>query len=353
MNAAVRRVLRKLSHHDRVDEGLAALSESQLRTLLLQVFRLRERPLRSLLVQQREQPAVWPGPLDARVNHALEGLVWDALDPRYVGVALAPVGPFASHRVLAGTPQDNLATGSRALEVVGDPTVQLALQAAMGRDREPVARLASVSRALRMQPLASPMHTQHFQIACLLTSGRAVPEEQFEAQALAEQLTSHLRLVRVARERYAIGPVRLALTDMRLVRALALDVGVELSAVRPSSYQVLEQAGLPRFTDDLGFVDIHAGLVERLERLRARLEASLRPVLPDLTIGFDPGRARQATYYTGFAFHLQLARSDGSFVPVIDGGFVDWVARLRSDRRERTLTSGAGIELLHRLFEPA
>lgn len=352
MPSQIDSVLRALDRDVPLDVALARLSPSRFRTLMLHVYRQRaDRPLAALRSQQKRMPALDAGPLDARINHQLEALVWQAFDPGYPGVSLAPVGPFGSAHVLAGTPQDNLTSGGRALEVIGDPTVQLALLAAEHREQQAHVRLASVSRALRMQPLASPSHTQHFQIACMVTSARALPDERFEAEALQEQLTALLRLIGLARERYRIGPVQVALTDMRLLRGLAADAGIDLSRPRATLQQELDAAGLPRFVQQLELAT-HAGLVERLARLAERLRGPLQAALPGVELGFDLGRARQITYFEGFAFHVWVGLEDGMRVPIADGGLVDWVARLRSDRRERTLTSGIGIELLHRLFAP-
>ena len=40
----------------------------------------------------------------------------------------------------------------------------------------------------------------------------------------------------------------------------------------------------------------------------------------------------------------------GGLLPLIDGGMVDWVARLRSDRKEKCLVGAVGTELLVRLW---
>jgi hypothetical protein len=333
-----------------VVEGLGQLSGSDLRTLLLAVFRQRAaRPLRAIAEQHQRMAATWAGPLDARENHALADAFWRAVPPDVVGCTLPPVVPLGTHHALAGTPQDNVLSASRALESIGDPTVALCLEAARRRREQPVVRLAAVGRALRMQPLRASHHTQHFQLAALVDSARGRPG--LEAELVGRHLQIHLDALRTLRARFALGAVRVALTDTALVRHTATQLGVDLTTTRWTDAQpLLDAAGVPRFVDELGDDRPVQGTIDRQRALAERVRERLGDH-PDVVIGFDPGRTRQAMYFDGPAFHIQVEHG-GSWVPVVDGGFVDWVARLRNDRRERTLTSGAGIEMLARIWTP-
>ena len=60
---------------------------------------------------------------------------------------------------------------------------------------------------------------------------------------------------------------------------------------------------------------------------------------------FDP----PSSYYEGLRFQMDLPH-EGGLLPLIDGGMVDWVARLRSDRKEKCLVGAVGTELLVRLW---
>ncbi|MBN9419507.1 hypothetical protein ABS71_18620 [bacterium SCN 62-11] len=60
-----------------------------------------------------------------------------------------------------------------------------------------------------------------------------------------------------------------------------------------------------------------------------------------LQAGFVPDWKRQPGYYQKACFKIYL-----NGVEVGDGGFTDWMARLRSDRRESFLSSGLGWERL-------
>ena len=66
--------------------------------------------------------------------------------------------------------------------------------------------------------------------------------------------------------------------------------------------------------------------------------------LPGATVG-----PLEGSYYRGVRLNLSLPVSTG-VLPVCDGGLVDWLAKLRSDRKERLFISAIGTELLLRLF---
>jgi hypothetical protein len=48
-------------------------------------------------------------------------------------------------------------------------------------------------------------------------------------------------------------------------------------------------------------------------------------------------------------FKILIPASLGSELEIADGGFTDWTQRLSSNRKERFLISGVGVELLFKL----
>jgi hypothetical protein len=81
-------------------------------------------------------------------------------------------------------------------------------------------------------------------------------------------------------------------------------------------------------------LDLHRSFYERLIGAWTRL-----PVARD-------ERPRKQAYYRGATFALGVGGYE-----LVEGGFVDWSARLLGDRKERLLISGIGLELLARLGE--
>ncbi len=60
-----------------------------------------------------------------------------------------------------------------------------------------------------------------------------------------------------------------------------------------------------------------------------------------VTIDREP---RKAAYYCGATFGVSVAGTE-----IVEGGFVNWTQTLLSDRKERLLVSGIGLELLARI----
>ncbi|MDX6487322.1 MAG: hypothetical protein QOF43_2475 [Gaiellaceae bacterium] len=119
-------------------------------------------------------------------------------------------------------------------------------------------------------------------------------------------------------------PVRLA-ASQRVLRTPP----VEPPLTQHFHLFVLCSAG--RREDEDAFLAEHLRFYERLldRAARGAVEADPTP--------------RKQTYYSGKAFGITVAGLE-----VVEGGFVDWTARLLGDRKERLLTSGIGLELLAR-----
>ena len=58
----------------------------------------------------------------------------------------------------------------------------------------------------------------------------------------------------------------------------------------------------------------------------------------------DEERLQRSSYYQGLAYKLEVRTASGAILALGDGGFVDWGAKLRQDRKERLLISAVGTE---------
>jgi len=268
-------------------EALTKLAPTDLQSLLLHVFREQaaRRDPRALLAQYERDSSVAAG----RDVHALETRAFAAA-AAFEPVALAPVSPLGLNGVLGGIGQNNVASTVRMTEVLADPTVALALEAAVRRRANPgeTVRLCAACRVLRLQPVPpGPGFTQHFSLFALVTAGRAQPSHGFEIEALRE----HVAFYRALLEAVGVTDAVVALTDA------------------PES--VLE--AIP-------------GAVE------------------------DPARTQGRGYYDGMLLNVTATDGDGEPVALADGGRTDWTQRLLSNRKERLFTSGIGLGLLAQRF---
>lgn len=274
---------------------------TDLRSLLLHVARRRSEARRpaDLLADRRRDPTLAAAPLDAREMAAATLAAFDAAE-RFQPVELSPVAPLALNRVLGEIDQNNVLATVRGSEVQADPTTALTLEAALRRrGDDPPVRLCTCHRVLRLQRFDVPDAWQHFRLFTLVTAGRSEPGHGFELAALAEHLTVLLGLL--ARLGFESSDVRVA--DARRRGPL-------------------------------------------LDRVAEDVFPRLAAAFPEARLALDTGRTRAAGYYDGLMLEIAADGPDGRAIEVGDGGSTDWSFRLLADRRQRTFTSGVGLDRL-------
>lgn len=265
-----------------------------------------------LLAQHRRDAHVMPSMLDQRLVNTLDRLALDAAE-RFDAVLLSPVAPLGTNSVVAPTSQDRTLSTTRGTEVVSDPTNVLALECArrlLGSGgsgesaRSPAVRLATVHQTLRAQGVSSAdgAHSQHFRLFALGESGAGLPDDEFEVQAVGNQLQVYDRLFDACE------------------RSLRVEFPRRQAIVR---------------------VD------ERGQALAERVVHRLREWLPHVDVATEPLESR---YYDGLRVGFGAESRSGEFVEIADLGRFDWVAQLTSDRRNRFVASGLGIQLVPLLF---
>ena len=311
LHPALRRVLR-----DQGDPELLAtigerLSGSDLTTLLLAVADRRAATTspNDVLRQYACDRFVTPGQVDAVTLADVEAAALQTVARSFEPVVISPVVPFAAHSSVAGVAQDNVLTTYRASEVAADPTMSLALEAALRRqglqEIDPrsadVVRLAAADRVVRAQRFAGERSFSHFSLLGLVSAGRDRGSRRFER----DELIAHVQSL-VAVIRSCLAPRR---TAVRLT-----DFGDESSDV--------------------------------VEACVARLSS------PETTCEVSPEREAARGYYPGVCFKLAVDAGD-ELVEVGDGGFVDWTQHLLGNRKERLMTSGLSLERVAMLASEA
>ncbi|HXB95425.1 MAG TPA: hypothetical protein VNU70_09715 [Puia sp.] len=294
------------------------LSGSDLNSLLLEVFRRKASAMKpaELVAHHRQNRLVQPseGDMVALLEMELSVLQYFR-EHGFRPVELSPVAAFGSCSGVATVDQQKVISAVRNTEIVADATNVLALHIAARLredpgDREGVARLCTVHRHVRTQPIAGKGYTPHFKIGCLVNSGLDKGNYEFECQSLEEQLSV---MTRVLRERIGIGQFRLLLKRRG---------GNEGRKQRRGGYD-----------GGRSLIDV---VCEHLSKTMKDLEIALedQPVPND--------------YYKGIQFKL-LVPFGGRELDIADGGFVDWTQRMLENRKERLLISGFGLELLYKM----
>ena len=286
-------------------EALAdGLPASRLWSLLLEVAEARAAGRRTAdLVEQWERDRfVQPGVVDQRSLLEVDRLLLAAA-AAFESIELSPVAPLGVCSSMGHASQNKVLSTLRGTEVVSDPTNVMALECAgrLRRDRATVVRLATSHRCVRAQEIPKGRgFTASFRLFCLATAGLERQNHAFVVEAVAEHITTMLHALDQLEEH------GFAFPDRRIT-VLATDECAALG-----------------------------------DRIVARIgqAASTRAILDN-------------PYYKGLRFQIAARSSDGTEIPLADGGAFDWVAKLTSNQKAVFVASGVGSQLAPVLFRGA
>jgi hypothetical protein len=266
----------------------------------------RRRPA-DLVAQHSRDGFVLPSFLDQRLIHRLDALALAAA-PAYEALQLGPVAPLGTCSVIAPTSQNRTLSTTRGSEVVSDPTNVLALECAkrtrtLTQSTNPSIQLCTVHQVLRAQSFPNkPGHTQHFRMFALATGGPGRADDGFEVDAIASQLGVFDRLFD--------------------------SLTVELSCHFPRRRAVLRASST-------------------CERLAQRIERRLGEALPHVELRRE---RLESAYYDGLRVMFGADSIHGDWLPIGDLGRFDWLAKLTSNRRQRFVAAGFGLQLAPVMF---
>lgn len=283
-------------------EALAdRLPASRLWSLLLEVAEARAAGRRTAdLVEQWERDRfVQPGVVDQRSLLEVDRLLLAAA-AAFESIELSPVAPLGVCSSMGHASQNKVLSTLRGTEVVSDPTNVMALECAgrLRRDRATVVRLATSHRCVRAQEIPKGRgFTASFRLFCLATAGLERQNHAFVVEAVAEHITTMLHALDQLEEH------GFAFPDRRIT-VLATE---ECAALGDRIVARIGQAASTRATLD-------------------------------------------HPYYKGLRFQIAARSSDGTEIPLADGGAFDWVAKLTSNQKAVYVASGVGSQLVPVLF---
>ncbi|MBL7774717.1 MAG: hypothetical protein JNK89_01875 [Saprospiraceae bacterium] len=281
------------------------LSPSELNSLLLEVFHRQVQTLTpgQVLAAYRNNPLVQPSGVDSVGFREFECL-WlkKASSAGFQSVELGPVSPLGSCSVFGAVHQNKVLSALRGAEVTADATNLRALESSRRRQEQgfpPNAlHFSCAHRHLRTQRLTQPGFTPHFGVFCLSSAGRDTGNFYFEKEHLTRHLKFYLDLLH---------------DDPAGARCTIL-------------LKSLDTPGQPN-------------------RLCEQLEVHLRRSFPGFPLEILHLDQSGHQYYRSVQFGLIWQYCDAQ-LPIVDGGFTDWTQALTSNRKERFLSSGIGLELL-------
>lgn len=343
-----RRIEGELGIPGLLDALATKIPASDLRSLLLEVYRIRASGLRepSILAQAARDTLMAPSAVSARVLTAFDLAAFEAAAD-FDALDLSPVCPFGASTVLGRTSQNNVLTTIRNAEALGDSTIAMALEAARRRDSGELVRLCASHRVIRLQPFEVPGFTPHFRLFGMVTAGRDAGSSRFETAHLVEHVGVYLRLFRALNTRgFSLRNPLVEFTDVTAVEAAVDAAGVSREDVR-ESIRAHHLGGTERFLRERGIVfpvDVRHAMLE------SHVIDPLRAEFPEARYAVNSARLEGVGYYRRFALRISPEAPDGARYPVVDGGFTDWTARLRSNQKERLLISGIGSEFVCKKF---
>jgi hypothetical protein len=312
----IERILRTAQVPDLLEILTQRLTQSDLQSLLLEVYRRRVGTLtpRHLLQQYEGNRFVQPAAVNPRQLLEFDRLAYSLLPSSFEVLELSPVCPLGTSSVVAPVHQDNAVTTIRNTEVCSDSTNALALECARRRrgsyrgksHPEVDTKLCASHRLLRPHLPHDPASFPHFRIFSLCTAGRDVGSYGFEVAALREHLEFYVRLLRSAGQ---------AGFRLEVVRT-------RITVFEEARYQVLK-----------------AEVVDMLSRSYSNVEFM-----------FNQGQESGQSYYSAVRFQMYASDQAGTDYFLVDGGFTDWTQQLLSNRKERLLISGMGSERFVSIF---
>jgi hypothetical protein len=344
------RIERELGMAGLVDALATRLSASDLRSILMEVYRARaaEVEIAGIRAHADRDPLMSPSTVNARDLMAFDSVAFQAAS-EFAALDLSPVCPFSAASTLGGTSQNNVVTAIRNAEALGDPTIALALEAGRRRRSADVIRLCASHRVIRLQPFDVPGYSLHFRLFGLVTAGRDRGSFRFETAHLLEHVRVYLRIFRIlAPVGFTFQSPAVEFTDMIAVEAALAAAGVARDEIR-NSVRAHRPGGSECFLRERGIAALPDAPHPRLE---SDVIAPLRDEFPEARFRVNQQRLEGLGYYNSFALRITPQAPDGNRYPIVDGGFTDWTARLLGNRKERLLISGIGSEFACKTYLP-
>ena len=300
---AIKHIIDRYNLNEIVDILSNKLSGSELNSLLLEVFerRVMQETPSSLLGKYTKNKLVKPAQLDF-LKFKEEELECCKIvaNSSFELIELSPVAQLGTSSIMATVNQKKVLTALRNTEVQSDPTNSIALHYASLKKNnelsEKTYNFSNVSRVIRTQVFSNPNFTPHFPILCLISCGMDTGSFAFEK------------------------------TEIHKHFAITQDVCKSVFGFNNLFFEIIPckeyDSNSPLISNSLSHIK---------------------------NSGFDVRIAEsdsQNNYYYGMRIKVKII-ADGVEYEIGDGGLLDWTQKLLANKKERMLTMGLGIQLLH------
>ncbi len=355
-------------------EIFVEMDNDTINQILLEIFKERSKSITPNKVLERyiknsEYFAPSSVPLDKTLKYNL--IFLNLLPKHYNSLDLSLINPFGTNSSVTELSQNLMLTTIKNSEVCGDPTTALTLEACKRRkdiinsskDIYEEVNLATVNQVLRMQRFdVSKGYMQHFNLFGMVSSTRKQSNVRFDILKIKEHLAVWLNLCESLKEKkFSLGQIEVGITDISFVEHLVKNGFVDRKIVNENSfndYDLFENQKILIPKKIKKYSDLDDNTIEnyKLYLLKNKIEEIINKIIeplesefPNVNFHIEMDRKGGLGYYNGLCFHI-YSNDEGNIVPLCDGGTTDWNAKLLSDKKEVSVASGFGSELIIKLF---
>lgn len=290
-------------------------------------------------------------PLDAAITkklHEINERIVSVFDNKEI-IRLSPLGASGLDQYLTKTSSLKIAhvTGRNA-DVVADPTIQLAAEAYRRRrirDTNDIA-LGTQHMCMRLQRYSSKSFKPYFEMFSTMDSSINSSFE-FESDRMVDLISRYAQFLKVMCPDKKIEIVfsNLKITENILVNAheeLDYDLKQKLLDDKlPENFRGILPETILNDNEFKLFIE-KENIFKEILSIRNSIEKLKTKAGVDSSLQLN--RVMGLGHYNGLVFKIDVDGAD-----IVDGGSVDWVSKLTSNQKERTVVSGFGTQMLANL----
>jgi len=367
---------------DKQISEMLTMSDRQLNTLLLELFNKRSKNISPKGVLDRYismYEFFCPSKTDLRYISDFNRIFFECLPEKYDAIELSPITPFGGNTCITRLSQKNILTTSKTSEVCSDATTALSLEACKRRkeilnseivkkkkgiiDNSSInneVNLATSKKVLRMQQFDKTKgYLQHFGQFAAITAGRK--RENFEYEKIKEHIKIWVDLFeKLLKENYALGEINVGICHIDIIEHFIRNNFVDRKIVNANSFNDFKlfdelKIDLPDKIIDYDDLTDRQKEKYKLNFIKQHIEQisnmidELKLDYPNVNFYIEMDRKGGLGYYVGSCFHI-YSKENEYYVPLCDGGIPNWNEKLMCDKKETSVVSGIGSELVLNLY---
>jgi hypothetical protein len=303
MDKIIAKIQAKLANKEDVLSELAKLTNPELNSFLLELFRIKSQRVNPSEVVKQFNENRFVSPADTNIlklkEIEVEWLTY-AEENGYEPLNLSPLAPFAACSSVGLVNQNNVVTALRGTEVVSDATNVIALKIASefkaAKDRNLILKYSTTHRHIRGQYFSNPNFSAHFSVFCLVAGGLDNGNYEFEIS----QLEEHIRIMfSLLKRRFN--------ENQLFIKFLVKEISEQF-------HSILKQR------ENLFWADKEVVFVEDFDN----------------------------KYYKTIQYKIGIKKNNQE-IEIADGGDVDWTQKLLGNRKHRLFISGIGLDLMEKI----